>query len=445
VFKKNHDFVIFALIFTMYLQNIPDNGHKRIVIAGAGFGGLKLARRLANRNFQVVLIDKNNFHSFQPLYYQIATAGIEPSAISFPLRKVFQNFRNIHVRMARIKKVIPENHEIETNLGNLKYDYLVIAMGAGNNFFGNTSISKYSLPMKSIGESLGLRNTILNNFEKALNTASKEEQTAFMNLVIVGGGPTGVEVSGALAEMKKHVLPKDYPELDFEKMQIFLVEGSKRLLGGMSERASARVLKYLHKFGVNIILGKTVTNYDGTTVFLSDGTQLNSRTLIWAAGIRGHNLDGLNPNVRVMGYRIEVDPFNKVKGYEDIFAIGDIALMRDKDFPNGHPQVAQVAIQQAGNLARNFNRMIINEPLKPFKYRNLGTLATVGRNKAVVDLPFIRFHGLVAWFFWMFIHLMAIVGVKNRLLIFINWVYHYFTYDQSLRLIIKPKVREEQL
>jgi NADH dehydrogenase len=427
----------------MQLANIPESNQKRVVISGAGFGGLKLAMRLAGRNLQVVLLDKNNYHSFQPLFYQIATSGIEPSAISFPLRKIFQNHANVHVRMARVKKVLPETNEIETNIGNLKYDYLVLAMGAGNNFFGNTAISKFSLPMKSIGESLGLRNTILNNFEKALNTENTDEQTALMNLVIVGGGPTGVEVSGALAEMKKYVLPKDYPELDFSRMEIILVEGGKKLLGGMSAQSSAKVKKYLDKFGVTIILGKTVTNYDGNRVTLSDGSSVPSRTLIWAAGIRGHNIEGLNEQVRVKGNRLEVDRYNRIVGYTNIYAIGDIALMKEEKYPGGHPQVAQVAIQQGRNLARNFLNMQKNRPLKPFTYKDLGTLATVGRNKAVVDLTFIKFQGWIAWLFWMMVHLMAIVGVKNRLLIFINWAYHYFTYDQSLRLIIKPKVREE--
>ncbi|HLO58391.1 MAG TPA: NAD(P)/FAD-dependent oxidoreductase [Bacteroidales bacterium] len=427
----------------MYLQNIPETGQKRIVIAGAGFGGLKLATHLAGSNFQVVLLDKNNYHSFQPLFYQIATAGIEPSAVSFPLRKAFQNYRNIHVRMARVKKVNPEQQELETNIGNLHYDYLVIAMGAANNFFGNTSIAKYSLPMKSTGESLGLRNTILNNFEKALNLTDVCDQASYMNIVVVGGGPTGVEVSGALAEMKRHVLPKDYPELDFKNMHIHLVEGGKKLLGGMSQTASEKVLTYLRRFGVNVILGKTVTNYDGLTVTLSDNSVIQARTLIWAAGIRGHNIEGLDEKTKVRGNRIEVDAYNRVTGYENIFAIGDISLMKTEDYPNGHPQVAQVAIQQAKNLARNFKRMNENKDAKPFSYLDLGTLATVGRNKAVVDLHYLKFHGLLAWFFWMFIHLMAIVGVKNRFLIFINWVYNYFTYDQSLRLIIKPKIRED--
>jgi len=420
----------------------PRKGQSRIVIAGAGFGGLKLARHLANEPFQVVLIDKNNFHSFQPLFYQVATAGIEPSAISFPLRKIFQGYRNIHVRMARVKRVMPAEQEIETSIGNLHYDYLVLATGAGNNFFGNESISKFSLPMKSVGESLGLRNTILNNFERALNTTDKAEQERLMNIVVVGGGPTGVEISGALAEMKNYVLPKDYSELDFSRMHIYLVESGSRLLGGMSEVSSRKAAQYLERLGVTVMLNSVVKDFDNETVFLEQERKLNAHTLIWAAGIKANRVEGLDDRVTGRGNRILVDRYNQVEGYENLFALGDTALMATDRYPNGHPQVAQVAIQQARTLARNLRNMKTGMPLREFIYHDLGTLATVGRNRAVVDLAFLRFQGLLAWFFWMFIHLMAIVGVKNRMLIFINWAYYYFTYDQSLRLIIKPKMRE---
>jgi NADH:ubiquinone reductase (H+-translocating) len=424
------------------LANLPESVHKRVVIVGAGFGGLKLARHLANKPFQVVLIDKNNFHSFQPLFYQVATAGIEPSAISFPLRKIFQGFKNIHVRMARVKKVNPGNQEIETSIGILRYDYLVLAMGAGNNFFGNASISKFSLPMKSVGESLGLRNTILNNFEKALNTTDPEDQARLMSMVVVGGGPTGVEISGALAEMKNFVLPKDYPELDFSRMHIYLVENGQRLLGGMSEKSSEKAKLYLERLGVTIMLNNLVKDFDNETVWLDRDKKLNAHTLIWAAGIKANGIEGLEGDLLARGNRIKVDQYNRIMGYDNIFAIGDLAFMTPEKYPRGHPQVAQVAVQQARILARNLKNIQKKAPLKEFNYHDLGTLATVGRNRAVVDLAFIRFQGLIAWFFWMFIHLMAIVGVKNRLLIFINWAYYYFTYDQSLRLIIKPKMRD---
>ncbi len=432
----------FAAYLQTMLANIPQSENKRVVIVGAGFGGLKLARYLSKKTFQVVLIDKNNFHSFQPLYYQVATAGIEPSAISFPLRKIFQGCRNIHVRMARVKKVLPETREIETSIGNLGYDYLVLAQGAGNNFFGNTSISMYSLPMKSVGESLGLRNTILNNFEKALNTTDPEVQARLMNMVVVGGGPTGVEISGALAEMKNFVLPKDYPELDFSRMQIYLIENGSRLLGGMSEKSSLKALQYLEELGVTVMLNSLVRDFDNDTVRIGTDKTLGTHTLIWAAGIKANTIEGLNEGLLVRGNRIIADQYNRIKGFENIFVIGDAAFLTEKRYPNGHPQVAQVAIQQARLLARNLKNLENNKPLQEFVYRDLGTLATVGRNRAVVDLGYFRFQGLVAWFFWMFIHLMAIVGVKNRLIIFINWAYYYFTYDQSLRLIIKPKMRE---
>jgi NADH dehydrogenase len=425
------------------LAHIPETGQKRVIIAGAGFAGLKLARRLSRSKFQVVFFDKNNYHTFQPLLYQVATAGIEPSAISFPLRKIFQGYDNVHVRMAKVRLVIPESNEIETSIGKLRYDYLVLAMGAGNNFFGNVSISTFSMPMKSVGESLGLRNTILNNFEKAMNTDDPDEQERLMNMVVVGGGPTGVEISGALAEMKEYVLPKDYPELDFARMKIYLVESGSRLLGAMSEKSSAKAKKYLERLGVTVMLNTLVKEYDNDSVILDQDLSLKSHTLIWAAGIKANTIEGLPENVVTRWQRIKVDRYNRVEGYSNIFAIGDIAFMTENDYPNGHPQVAQAAIQQARNLAVNLKNMEGGRALKAFHYKDLGSLATVGRNRAVVDLSFLKFQGLFAWFFWMFIHLMAIVGVKNRLLIFINWAYYYFTYDQSLRLIIKPKMKIE--
>lgn len=424
------------------IANLPASGHKRVVIVGAGFGGLKLARYLTGKPFQVVLIDKNNYHSFQPLFYQVATAGIEPSAISFPLRKIFQGCHNIHVRMAKVRRVIPEKNEIETSIGNLHYDYLVLATGAGNNFFGNESVSKFSLPMKSVGESLGLRNTILNNFEKALNHPDPLDQEHLMNIVVVGGGPTGVEISGALAEMKRFVLPKDYPELDFSRMHIYLVESGPKLLRGMKEKSSAKALRYLERLGVTVMLGHLVKDFDGETIRLDEDKTLRAHTLIWAAGIKANFIDGLDCGLVDRANRTRVDAYNRVEGCGNIFVIGDAAMMTEKNYPNGHPQVAQVAIQQARCLAGNLGKMEEGKPLKKFRYLDFGTLATVGRNRAVVDLSFVRFQGLAAWFFWMFIHLMAIVGVKNRLLIFINWAYYYFTYDQSLRLIIKPKMKE---
>ncbi|MDP4187036.1 MAG: NAD(P)/FAD-dependent oxidoreductase [Bacteroidota bacterium] len=421
------------------VANIPYTGQKRIIIVGSGFAGLKLAKKLSRQNFQIVLIDRFNYHQFQPLFYQVATSGIEPSSISFPLRKIFHHKKSIHIRMAEVFSVDSENNQIITSIGNIDYDYLVIATGADTNYFGQENISKNAIPMKSVPEALGLRNTLLQNYEAALSTCDQQQQIRLMNIVIVGGGPTGVELSGAIAEMKRYVLPKDFPELDFSKMSIFLVEAAPRILANMSEKSSKESQKYLQADGVTVLTGVQVTDFDGENVQLSNGKEIPAYSLIWAAGIKGNILEGLDKATVGRGNRIIVDSSNLVKGYTNIFAIGDVALLMDEQYPKGHPQVAQVAIQQAKLLAENFVNLSKNKPLLPFHYHDLGTLATVGRNNAVVDLPYVRFQGTLAWFVWMFIHLMAILGVKNKLLIFINWAWNYFTYDQSLRLIIKQK------
>jgi len=418
--------------------NIPETGQKRILIAGGGFAGLKLATKLAASDFQIVLIDKNNFHQFQPLFYQVATAGLEPSAISFPLRKIFQNSRNVFIRIAEIKSVNPEQNEVITSLGSVSYDILVLAMGVDTNFFGMESIARNAIPMKSVAEALSLRNSILQNFEDALIETDPQKKEALLSIVVVGGGPTGVEVSGTLSEMRKFILPKDYPEMDFSKMKIYLVEAGSRLLSGMSEKTSAQAQLYLQKLGVKVLCNAQVSNYDGENVSILNGEQILSKTLVWAAGVAGKKIDGLNPKIYVHGNRIRVNAFNQVEGYENIYALGDIAFMSETRYPDGHPQMAQPAIQQARLLARNLVRSHRRIPMKPYHYSNKGTMATVGRNLAVVELPFLRFYGFIAWLTWMFIHLMAIVGIKNRLLIFINWFWNYVTYDQSLRLIIKP-------
>ncbi len=421
--------------------NITETSQKRIVIVGGGFGGLKIARELSNTDFQVVLIDKNNYHQFQPLFYQVATAGLEPSAIAFPFRKIFQKSKNVHIRVAEVSKIIPEQNCIETSIGIINYDELVIAIGADTNFFGNTQMMENAIPMKSVGEALGLRNTILQNYEDALITEDPEQRKGLMNIVVVGGGPTGVEVSGTLAEMKKIVLPKDYPELDFKMMQVHLLEGSPRVLNGMSDAASKKAKIYLEKLGVEVMLNARVKTYDGKNVFMEDGSSIRTDTLVWAAGVTGNKIEGLNPAAIAKANRIKVDRYNRVEGYTNIYAIGDIAWMTEEKYPNGHPQVAQVAIQEGGLLAKNLKNQLLGKPLKQFHYKDLGSMATVGRNKAVADLPRIKFQGFFAWLVWMFVHLMSIVGIKNKLIIFINWVWNYVTYDQSLRLIIKPKTR----
>jgi len=420
--------------------NIPQTNQKRVIIIGAGFGGLQLAQSLAGKeDFQIVLIDKNNYHQFQPLFYQVATAGIEPSAISFPLRLAFHNHPNIHVRVASVTKIISESNTIETDLGNISYDFLVMAIGADTNFFGNQNIAEKSLPMKSVGEALGLRNRLLENFEKALVSDNEEDRSGLLNIVVVGGGPTGVEMSGTLAEMKKHVLPKDYPELDFELMQIYLIESGTELLGPMSKNAQMKSKEYLEQLGVNVMLNSRVSDFDGLYVHFADGSKIRTNNLVWAAGVKANAIEGINPSIIMRGGRMKVNNFSQVDGYQNIFALGDVALMTEEKFPNGHPQVAQPAIQQGKLLAKNLVSLIRGNQLEAFKYKDLGSMATVGRNLAVVDLPFLKFQGFLAWLTWMFVHLMAIVGVKNKLLIFINWLWNYVTYDQSLRLIIRAK------
>lgn len=417
--------------------NIPETGQQRVVIVGAGFAGLKLARNLYKHNFQVVLIDRNNYHQFQPLFYQVATSGLEPSSISFPLRKAFQKIQNVFIRIAEVKQIHEDKRMLDTTLGTVWFDYLVIATGATTNFFGMDSFAANSIPMKSVSEALYLRNTLLENFEKALTIRDEGEVKRLLNIVVVGGGPTGVEVCGALAEMKKFVLPKDYPELNFDHMSITLVEANEHLLHGMSVEAGRKAFEYLSKLGVQVKLQHKVLKYDGCTVELEDRENFDTKSLIWAAGVKGQMPQGIKTESIVRGNRIKVDRHNRVEGSEAIFAIGDIAYMETGRYPNGHPQVAQVALQQAALLASNLCRWQQNKAPRSFEYNDKGSMATVGRNRAVVDLPRFRFAGFPAWLVWMFVHLMSIVGVKNRLLIFINWLWNYMTYDQSLRLIIR--------
>lgn len=410
---------------------------KKLIILGGGFAGLRLARELKNGPFEIWLIDKNNFFQFQPLFYQVATSGLEPSSISFPLRKVFQSHKNFHVRVAEVLSINSNKNSISTNIGEFNYDYLVIATGATTNFFGNKVMEENVIPMKSVSEALFLRNKILQNFEDALS-ANEETKKALLNIVIVGGGPTGVEVSGALAEMKRYILPKDYPEVDFKNMNIYLVEAGPKTLGAMSDEASTKSRSYLEKLGVNVYTSTIVKNYDGTSVELNTGKIIQTKTVVWAAGVTGNFIKGLPEPSLAKGNRFLVNEFNEIAGVENIFAIGDIALMKTDKYPNGHPQVATVAIDQAKNLAKNLKLKVKNQKPEPFIYKNKGSMATVGRHLAVVDLPFIKFQGFFAWLFWMFLHLMLILGLKNKLLIFVNWLWKYFTFDQSLRLIIKP-------
>lgn len=426
--------------------NIPETDAPRIVIVGAGFGGLKLAKSLANTAYQVVLIDKFNYHQFQPLLYQVSSCALEPSAIAFPLRKLFQRTKNLHIRITEILSIDADNRHLQTStLGQINYDILVIATGTMTNFFGNKTIEELSLPMKSVPEAIALRNSILEDFEKAISTRDYTHRQSFLDIVIVGGGPTGVEIAGALAEMKKYIIPKDYIELDKNELDIYLIDGNDRLLGAMSEKASRAAEKYLEDLGVNVIKNTVVKDYDGTTVTLSDGNHITTDKLIWAAGVTASPIAGISREAIGKGNRMVVDTYNQSSSYPDIYAIGDCALMASDDYPNGHPQMAQGAIQQATNLGKNLIAKLQNKPLKPFRYKDLGSMATIGRNRAVVDLPRFKFKGFFAWIVWLFIHLMAILGTKNKLFIFLNWAWSYTTRDQSLRLIIRPGNKKEYL
>jgi NADH:ubiquinone reductase (H+-translocating) len=419
--------------------NIPSSNKPRVVIVGGGFGGLKLAETISNKHYQIVLIDRNNHHQFQPLFYQVATAGLEPSSIAFPFRKIFQKEKDFHFRMAEVNLIQPEEKVIQSSIGLIHYDYLIIATGADSNFFGNQKIADYCLPMKSISEALSIRNTIFQHLEGAITANNETEIKGYLNIVIVGGGPTGVEVAGTLAEMRSTILPKDYPEMDFSKMKIYLIEGAPRVLNSMSEVSSVKAKLYLTQLGVEVIEKTVVEDYDGETVCLKGGETIPSKTLIWAAGIKGNQIDGLPESVYVGGGRLMVDSFNQVKGCEGVFALGDVACMVSESFPKGHPQMAQPAIQQGKNLAKNLNGLAFKKQMKPFSYTNLGSMATVGRNKAVVELPNYKFQGFFAWFVWMVVHLKSILGIKNKFMVFLNWVWNYFTYNLSLRLIIIPR------
>lgn len=425
--------------------NIPDSDKKRVVIVGGGFAGLTLARKLSRRDFQVILIDKNNYHQFQPLFYQVAMSGLEPSSIAFPLRKIFQRRKNVIIRVAEVQRVDAVAQIVHTTVGSLRYDYLVLAIGADTNFFGNENIASKVIPMKSVSEALYLRNKILADYEKAVTTANFEERQGLIDIVIVGGGPTGVEVAGALAEMKKYILPKDYrEELNYEEVDIHLIQGASSLLKGMSEQAGEAAERFLTQLGVNVRKNTRVTDFDGEYVYMNDDTKIRTNKVIWAAGILGNKIEGLPDELITRSRRIRINEYCQVVDYPKIFAIGDIAYRETETYPYGHPQVAQVAIQQAKSLARNLNKFErSSKPFLPFVYNNKGSMATIGRHRAVVDLPRIRFQGAFAWFVWLLIHLFAILGVKNKIFVFLNWLWNYFTYDQSLRLIIKPKVKNE--
>jgi NADH dehydrogenase len=424
-------------------SRIAQSDKKRVVIAGGGFAGLELAKKLCSADVQIVLVDRQNFHTFQPLLYQVATAGVESSSIVSPFRKIFEDQDNFYFRMADVQSVDTQAQILETSIGLIHYDYLVIATGATTNFHGNEEIRKKAIPLKNLDDALSIRNTILTNFEKALQIDDDVQLNSLMDFVIVGGGPTGVEVAGALSELRKHVFPKDYKELDFVNMDIHLIQSGPDLLKGMSPEASKKALSFLQHIGVKVWLNCRVRSYDGYMVTLDTGEQLCSRTLIWAAGVTGAPIEGIREECMTRGNRLKVDAYNRVIGYDNIFAVGDIASMITPLYPEGHPMMAQPALQQGRCLGKNFRKMLTGKPMKPFVYHDNGSMATIGRNRAVADVKifkrYVKMHGWPAWLIWMFVHLFSIIGFRNRLIVLINWTYSYFTYDTGIRLIIGRK------
>lgn len=411
---------------------------KKIVVIGGGFAGVQFIKKTDPKLFDVTLLDKINHHQFQPLFYQVATSQLEPSSISFPFRKIFQKYDNVQIRLSEVTAIDPQENTVHTSIGDFPYDYLVVAAGCKTNFFGNKVIEENAYTLKSTSDSIALRNHILINFEKIIY-ASKEEQEALYNIVIVGGGPTGVELAGAFAEIKKNILPKDYPGIDFSRLRIMLIEGSKNTLNSMSDLAHSASKMYLKKMGVEIQTEIVVKNYDGKIAELSNGEKIPTASLIWAAGVTTNTFTGLDDSVYGPAKRMKVDRTSLVAGYKNIYAVGDISYMETPKYPKGHPQLANVAINQAKNLAVNLKALQTNKALNEFEYKDLGSMATIGKNKAVVDLPFVKFKGFFAWLTWMFVHLMLILSVKNKLIIFINWAWAYITKDTSLRLILTQK------
>lgn len=423
--------------------NIPDTTKPRVVIIGGGFGGMNLAKSLRTADVQVVLFDKQNYNGFWPLLYQVATAGLEPDAIAEPFRKMFDDFTNFHYRMVRVSRINPGQKTVTTLIGDLSYDYLVIATGSKTNFFGNDQIKKYSFPLKTIPEALNVRSQFLQCFEQASVTTDPAERTSLLTFVVAGAGPTGVEMAGSLAEMRKHVLPNDYPGLDFSQMKIYVIEGLGKVLPPMSDEAGQKAQRYLEDLGVIVKLNTLIENYDGEVVTLKGGEQIRAQTLVWGAGVTGALIDGI-PTEAVERGRILVDPINQIQGMTDVFAIGDIALMKLDKWPKGHPGVAQPAIQQGEHLAKNLRRMLRNEPTTPFDYFDKGSLAIVGRSRAVADLPGnIHLGGFVAWMAWLFVHIFYLVGFRSKLVVFSNWIYRLFTYQRGTRIIIRPFVRKD--
>lgn len=418
------------------MSKIPATDKRRIVIIGGGFAGLELAKALIDTDYQVVMLDKNNYHTFQPLLYQVATAGLDPDSVAAPLRESLRG-ENFYFRMAEVLEVIPQQHQVKTDIGPVYYDYLVIATGAKSNFFGNTDLSEKTFTLKSVEEAFELRNHLFNCFERAVEITDANLKDELLNVVIVGGGPTGIEMAGALSELKKKLLPKEYDTIENQLMNIYLVEGLDDVLNGMSEFASEKTRSYLAKLGVNLKTNTFLENVDNGELSFSDGSTLRAKTIVWAAGVKGNVIQGLNEE-KIEKSRIKTDDYNRVLGYENIFAIGDVASVESEEGP--YPMLAPIAMQQGQNLAKNFKRLLKKKPLNPFSYFDKGVMATIGRNKAVVDMPFgIQFSGFPAWLSWMFIHLFFLVGFRRKMVVFSNWVYNYFTYNKSTKAIIGNK------
>ncbi|MFN0032655.1 MAG: NAD(P)/FAD-dependent oxidoreductase [Flavobacteriales bacterium] len=421
-------------------MNIPKTDTERVVIVGGGFGGLQLARKLKNKRFQVVLLDKHNYHAFQPLLYQVATAGLEPGNIAYPFRKIFNHYLNYYFRMAEVQGIGADEKKVYTDIGELEYDYLVIATGATTNYFGNVNIAQRSMPMKTVSEALDIRSLMLQNLEKALLTNDAVYKDSLMGIVIVGGGPTGVELAGALAELKKDILPSDYPDLDMRVMDIHLIDSNARVLKEFSEESSAHALAALQKMGVDVRLNERVTDYDSKKIICKSGAELNASMVIWAAGVKANIPDGL-PAESIATDRIAVDAFNRVMGVKNIFAIGDVAAMMDEKNPRGHAMVAQPAMQQGTLLAKNIALIRSGKDPQPFEYKNLGSMATIGRNKAVTEIRNLKLFGWIAWVAWLLVHVYQLIGFRNKLVVILNWAQNYLRHARDLRLIIRPYKR----
>lgn len=417
----------------------------KVIIIGGGFGGIQLAKKLKDKEMEVLMLDRHNYHTFQPLLYQVATGGLEPDSIAFPLRKVFKHQKNFNFRVADVKQILPTENKVITDIGDYEYDYLVMATGSETNFFGQKEIEHFSMPMKTVPEALNLRSLILQNLEEALMEKDPIKKEALMTFVAVGGGPTGVETAGALAELKNHVLVNDYPELDINKMKIYLIENDDRILSPFSQEASTKAKEFLENMGVKVLVGTRVNHYDGDKVTYNTSEIIHTKGVIWSAGVKGALIPGLEKAELARGGRLKTTNYNLVNGYDNIFAIGDLAYMETEDFPNGHPGVAQVAIQQGQQLAYNLLRIINQEKAHPFDYFDKGSMATIGRNKAVVDLKYWKFQGFFAWLTWMFIHLLFLVGFRNKLVTLMNWIVNYFSYDRGTRVIIRKFNRDSMM